>query len=72
MEADQHLAQPERPARQNVQQPEQDHFFSSQERSKKDLKTLTEKPVTPEKEEIKINRRSRSAKLRAALYTKNF
>ncbi len=30
------------------------------------LKVLTKKPVIPEEEEIKINRRSRSAKLRAA------
>jgi len=31
------------------------------------LRILTKKPVTPQKEEIKINKRSRSAKLRAAV-----
>jgi 16S rRNA (cytosine1402-N4)-methyltransferase len=33
------------------------------------LKVLTKKPVIPSQEEIKINRRSRSAKLRAATKT---
>ncbi|MDD2731639.1 MAG: 16S rRNA (cytosine(1402)-N(4))-methyltransferase RsmH [Candidatus Pacebacteria bacterium] len=33
----------------------------------KKIKILIKKPITPDKEEIKINRRSRSAKLRAAV-----
>lgn len=36
-------------------------------RSSIDLKILTKKPIRPQKEEIKINPRSRSAKLRAAM-----
>jgi len=35
--------------------------------SKKEIKILTEKPIIATKEEIKINKRSRSAKLRAAI-----
>lgn len=39
------------------------HFF----RSRKDLKILTKKPITPSGEEVQDNPRSRSAKLRAAI-----
>lgn len=39
------------------------HFF----RSREDLKILTKKPVTPSDAEIKINSRSRSAKLRVVI-----
>ena len=40
------------------------HFFKSKIDS---LKILTKKPITPSEEEIKINPRSRSAKLRAII-----
>jgi 16S rRNA (cytosine1402-N4)-methyltransferase len=40
------------------------HFFKNK---KKILKILTKKPIKPSKEEIKINPRSRSAKLRAII-----
>jgi len=42
------------------------NFFREQNK-KKLLKILTKKPIVPTKEEIKQNRRSRSAKLRAAV-----
>jgi len=41
------------------------NFYRS--RSPIDLKILTKKPIRPQKEDIKINPRSRSAKLRAAI-----
>lgn len=42
------------------------YFFKDLEKSGK-IKILTKKPVTPTKEEIRINPKSRSAKLRAAV-----
>jgi len=43
--------------------------FFKEEAKKGSLRILTKKPVIPSQEEIKINRRSRSAKLRAATKT---
>jgi len=42
-------------------------YFYREQASVNRLKILTKKPVTPSKEEMKINPRSRSAKLRAAM-----
>jgi 16S rRNA (cytosine1402-N4)-methyltransferase len=45
----------------------EDRIVKNFYRAQTDLKILTKKPIGPRKEEIKINPRSRSAKLRAAI-----